>query len=478
MPSPEEASSLTSPPPPSVLTETSSTDPSSVPASFADLGLVDSLCESCSALGFKAPTEIQKQSIPLALQGKDLIGLAQTGSGKTAAFSLPILQAWLKDPKPMFALVLAPTRELAHQIANDIENLGKAQNVKAAVILGGEPMMTQAIALAKGPHFIVATPGRLVDHIESTTGFVKSSAGRPSLQDVKYLVLDEADRLLDMDFGPSITEILKHIPRKRQTFLFSATKTVKVDALKRASLSNPVSVNVVAKYSTPATLRQQYVSSPATEKDVHLVYLASQFPDESTIIFTTKVTEAQRLTFMLKELGFPVVSLHGQMAQPDREVALKSFKKGRKRILIATDLAGRGLDMTTAVDLVINFSLPQTPNDYIHRVGRTARAGRTGRSITVLTEFDIQDLKSIESATGVRMDEFKVDEPTVGLLKERVGEASRISAREMRELEKKNSRGKRKRMDGKGKDEADRDDDVKQAGIPTRVSGVGKKTKR
>lgn len=203
---------------------------------FADLGVIDSLCDACSSLGFTKPTAIQRESIPIALQGKDIIGLAETGSGKTAAFALPILQALLDKPQPLFGLILAPTRELAYQISQQFEALGSLINVRCAVVVGGMDMVPQAISLAKKPHIVVATPGRLLDHLENTKGF--------SLRQLKYLVMDEADRLLDLDFGPILDKILQVLPRERRTMLFSATMSTKLNNLTRAALQQPVRVSI------------------------------------------------------------------------------------------------------------------------------------------------------------------------------------------------------------------------------------------
>jgi len=222
-----------------------------LPKTFAELGIIDSLVDACTALGYKAPTPIQEQSIPLALQGRDLIGLAETGSGKTAAFALPILQALMDKPSSLFGLVLAPTRELAYQISEQFEALGSLIGVKCAVIVGGMDMVSQSISLGKKPHIIVATPGRLLDHLENTKGF--------SLRSLKYLVMDEADRLLDLDFGPILDKILKVLPKERRTYLFSATMSSKVESLQRASLSNPLRVSISASsYSTVKTLIQTF----------------------------------------------------------------------------------------------------------------------------------------------------------------------------------------------------------------------------
>jgi ATP-dependent RNA helicase DDX47/RRP3 len=222
-----------------------SRSPSPAPAeteekkTFADLGVSPELCDACTSLGFKNPTDIQVAAIPPALTGRDMIGIAQTGSGKTAAFSLPILQTLWENPQPFYALMLAPTRELADQIAKQVAALGAPIGVRTAVIVGGMDMMSQSIALSKRPHVIVATPGRLMDHLENTKGF--------SLKGLKYLVLDEADRLLDLDFGPIIDKLLKIIPKERNTFLFSATLSTKVEKLKRASLNKPIQVKVASK---------------------------------------------------------------------------------------------------------------------------------------------------------------------------------------------------------------------------------------
>jgi len=278
------------------------------PATNNIQGIVGSLCDACEALGYKAPTPIQAQSIPLALEGRDLIGLAETGSGKTAAFALPILQALLDKPQPLFGLVMAPTRELAYQISQQFEALGALINVRCAVIVGGMDMVPQSIALGKKPHIIVATPGRLLDHLENTKGF--------SLRSLKYLVMDEADRLLDLDFGPILDKILKVLPRERRTYLFSATMSSKVESLQRASLKDPLRVSISSnKYQTVSTLLQSFVFVPHQHKDTYLVYLINEFAGQSAIVFTRTVNETQRIAILLRTLGFGAIPLHGQLSQ-------------------------------------------------------------------------------------------------------------------------------------------------------------------
>ncbi|ORX58049.1 DEAD-domain-containing protein [Hesseltinella vesiculosa] len=416
---------------------------------FADLGVSKELCDACEKLNFKHPTEIQKESIPWALEGRDIIGLAQTGSGKTAAFSIPIIQKLWDNPQAFFACIMAPTRELAYQIAETIEGLGSVIGVRCAVLVGGMDMMSQAIALSKRPHILVCTPGRLHDHLENTKGF--------NLRQLKYLIMDEADRLLDLDFGPKIDAILKVIPRERNTFLFSATMTTKVAKLQRASLTKPVKVEVATKYSTVDTLLQYYMFFPLKHKDVYMVYLLNEFAGNSTIIFSRTCHDTQRIAIMLRTLGFGAVPLHGQMAQSKRLGALNKFKSGARTILVATDVASRGLDIPS-VDIVLNYDVPQSSKDYIHRVGRTARAGRSGKSITFVTQYDVELIQRVEMDLGRKLDTYPLEKDDVMLLQDRVGEAQRVATLEMKE--RGGSRGKRGKKDEEDDDDDDREEKV------------------
>ncbi|KAI8069878.1 P-loop containing nucleoside triphosphate hydrolase protein [Gongronella butleri] len=416
---------------------------------FAELGVSKELCEACEKLNFKHPTEIQKESIPWALEGRDIIGLAQTGSGKTAAFSIPIIQKLWANPQAFFACVMAPTRELAYQIAETIEALGSVIGVRCAVIVGGMEMMSQAIALSKRPHIIVCTPGRLHDHLENTKGF--------NLRQLKYLVMDEADRLLDLDFGPKIDQILKVIPRERNTFLFSATMTTKVAKLQRASLSKPVKVEVATKYQTVDTLLQYYMFFPLKHKDVYMVYLLNEFAGNTTIIFSRTCSDTQRIAIMLRTLGFGAVPLHGQMAQSKRLGALNKFKSGARTILVATDVASRGLDIPS-VDVVLNYDVPQSSKDYIHRVGRTARAGRSGKSVTFVTQYDVELIQRVEKDLGRKLDAYPLEKDDVMLLQDRVGEAQRVATLELKERGK--ERGGKRGKKSNDSDDEDREEKV------------------
>ena len=290
--------------------------------SFKDLGVCQPLCEATQALGWTSPTAIQAEALPVALSGRDIVGLAETGSGKTGAFAIPILQALLAKPQRLFACILAPTRELAMQISEQFEALGSGIGAKTVVLLGGVDMMAQAVLLAKKPHIIVATPGRLVDHLENTKGF--------NMRQLKFLVMDEADRMLGMDFEEEINKVLQVIPRDRNTYLFSATMTSKVAKLQRASLSNPVKCEVSSKYQTVRTLVQQYIFLPIKYKECYLTYLLNEFAGSTAVVFVSTCASAQKLVLMLRNLGFGATCLHGQMGQVSmRACCVAAMHEGR-----------------------------------------------------------------------------------------------------------------------------------------------------
>ncbi|EMD89346.1 hypothetical protein COCC4DRAFT_195819 [Bipolaris maydis ATCC 48331] len=403
---------------------------------FADLGVREELCDACENLKFTNPTPIQAQAIPLALQGRDVIGLAETGSGKTAAFVLPILQALLEKQQSLFGLILAPTRELAYQIAQQVDALGSIINVKCATLVGGMDMVPQAIALSKKPHIIVATPGRLLDHLENTKGF--------SLKHLKYMVLDEADRLLDLDFGPVLDKILKVLPREgRHTYLFSATMSSKVESLQRAALQNPVRVSISSSsHQVVSTLLQRYIFLPHKYKDLYLIHLLNDNIGHPTIIFSRTVNETQRIAILLRTLGFGAIPLHGQLSQSARLGALNKFKTQSRDILVATDVAARGLDIP-AVDLVVNFDLPSDSQTYVHRVGRTARAGKSGKAVSFVTQYDLEIWLRIENALGKQIPEEVINKDEAMVYMERVNEAQRIAVREMKDLHEQRGKGGR-----------------------------------
>lgn len=435
---------------------------------FQSLGICEQLVEACESLGWKNPSKIQAEAIPHALEGKDLIGLAQTGSGKTGAFALPILQALLEAPQAFFACVLSPTRELAIQIAEQFEALGSGIGIKCAVLVGGVDMVQQAINLAKRPHIVVGTPGRLVDHLTNTKGF--------SLRTLKYLVLDEADRLLNEDFEKSIDEILNEIPRERRTYLFSATMTKKVRKLQRACLRNPVKIEAATKYSTVDTLKQQYCFIPAKYKECYLVYILTEMSGSTSMVFTRTCDATRLLSLILRNLGLRAIPISGQMTQAKRLGALNKFKAGECNVLICTDVASRGLDIPS-VDMVINYDIPSNSKDYIHRVGRTARAGRSGVAISLVNQYELEWYIQIEKLIGKKLPQFSAQEEEVLMLLERVTEAKRISLMKIKE-----AGGKKRRRGGDDDDDNDNNDVEKYLRLKTgkggKMSKNGKTSKK
>ncbi|KAJ3982028.1 P-loop containing nucleoside triphosphate hydrolase protein [Lentinula detonsa] len=433
--------------------------------SFSKLGLSGPLLETLSRMNFSIPTPIQVECIPPGIEGRDIIGIAPTGSGKTAAFAIPILHHLWDYPQGLFACVLSPTRELAFQIASQFDALGATMGVRTAVIVGGDDRVSQAVSLAKKPHVLVATPGRLLDHLKATKGF--------SLRTIKFMVLDEADRLLDSDFGIAIDEILKNVPQERTTYLFSATLTDKVAKLQRANLRNPARVQVSTKYSTVSSLLQYYLLCPLIKKEVILVSLLNSMVQNSIIVFVRTKASARKLAVMLRVLGFRSVPLYGEMIQSQRLGALNQFKSKACNILIATDLASRGLDIPS-VDVVINYDCPTHSKDYIHRVGRTARAGRAGKSILITTQYDVEFIQRLETVLCRQLDLYRHDKSEIDILKERVDEAGRIAINQLKSEDASKSKGGRQKRRISA-DDRDRDDDEVEAGMP---SVSRKKTRR
>ncbi|XP_073448732.1 probable ATP-dependent RNA helicase DDX49 [Aquarana catesbeiana] len=378
---------------------------------FAKLGLSSWLIEQCRQVGICKPNAVQENCIPPTLEGRDCMGCAKTGSGKTAAFVLPILQKLSEDPFGIFCLVLTPTRELAYQIAEQFRVLGKPLGLKDCIIVGGMDMIAQALELARKPHVVIATPGRLADHIRSSNTF--------SIKKIRFLVLDEADRLLEQgctDFTKDLQVILSAVPAQRQTLLFSATLTDTLQELKSVAMNKPFFWESISEVRTVDQLDQRYILVPEKVKDAYLVHLIQKFHDEhedwSIIIFTNTCKNCQILNMMLREFNFPCVALHSMMKQKQRFAALAKFKSSVFKILIATDVAARGLDIPT-VQVVINHNTPGLPKSYIHRVGRTARAGRKGTAITLVTQYDIHLVHAIEEQINKKLGEFAVKERDV-----------------------------------------------------------------
>ncbi|OXB73134.1 UNVERIFIED_CONTAM: hypothetical protein H355_012059 [Colinus virginianus] len=446
-------------------------------AAFRALGLSPWLAEQARLVGLSRPTAVQAACIPPALQGRDCLGCAKTGSGKTAAFVLPVLQVLSEDPYGIFCLVLTPTRELAYQIAEQFRVLGKPLGLKDCVVVGGLDMVAQALELSRKPHVVIATPGRLADHLRSSNTF--------SLKKLRFLVLDEADRLLEQgcaDFTADLEVILEAVPARRQTLLFSATLTDTLNELKSLAMNRPFFWEATSEVRTVDELDQRYLLVPEAVKDAYLVHLIQTFQDEhedwSIIIFTktckslglrcgaddiplsgNPVTlsgvskECQILNMMLRKFSFPSVALHSMMKQRQRFAALAKFKSSIFKILIATDVAARGLDIPT-VQVVINHNTPGLPKIYIHRVGRTARAGRNGISITMVTQYDIHLVHAIEEEIKLKLQEFSVEEKLVLDILTHVNVTRRECEIELEymDFDEKKEINKRKQMILEGKD--------------------------
>jgi ATP-dependent RNA helicase RhlE len=368
--------------------------------SFSSFNLHPSLLRGVADLGFTVPTPIQRDGIPPALEGRDVLACAMTGSGKTAAFALPILHRLIGQKRGVTrALVLAPTRELAAQIVDHFNDLGRHAGIRAAAVYGGVGMQPQERAFRTGVDIIVACPGRLLDHFQYPYA---------RLAGLEILVLDEADRMLDMGFLPDIRRVLKHLPPVAQTLFFSATLPPPIRELSRQMLKNPVSLNV-ERPSAPATGVEQAVYPVRQDiKSALLVELLKGKGIESAIVFTRTKHRANRLAQYLERHGVSCDKVHGNRSQTQRTQALAGFKSGRYRVLVATDIAARGIDVE-GLSHVINFDVPNVPDDYIHRVGRTARAGATGQALTFVSPEEMGELRDIERAVGKPLPRRTVD---------------------------------------------------------------------
>jgi ATP-dependent RNA helicase RhlE len=341
-------------------------------------------------MGYVEPTPIQAQAIPAGLKGRDVLGCAQTGTGKTAAFVIPMIER-LADPanRPSRGLVLAPTRELASQIQQTVDKLGKHRNIFAATIVGGEDIQIQIRALRHRPPIIVATPGRLLDHMWNGTILVS---------DFTIVVLDEADRMLDMGFAPQLNQILDALPEERQTLLFSATMPDDLSTLARVSVKDPVQVSI-GKPATPAEGVTQMVHHISHGEKTPLLLTLLKEPDDSVLVFTRTKHRADRVGEALEKSGHRVAVIHGNRRLSQRRSALEGFKRGKFRVLVATDIAARGIDVANIAH-VINYDLPNSAEDYVHRIGRTARMKAVGRATSFVTAEDHAQIRSIEKLLG------------------------------------------------------------------------------
>jgi len=361
---------------------------------FTSFGLHPSVLKGLKELGFTRPTPIQADAIPPALNGRDVLACASTGSGKTAAFLLPIVHRLIERPRGVTrALVITPTRELAAQIVADLNDLAVHTPITGAAVFGGVGMGPQEHAFRSGVDVIVATPGRLLDHFR---------ARYATLSGLEYLVLDEADRMLDMGFLPDIRRVLKHIPAKRQTLFFSATMPPPIALLTRDILKDPVTINL-QRQAAPATgITQAVYPVPQDLKSSLLLSLLREGIVQDALVFTRTKHRADRVARYLVRHGLAAERIHGNRSQSQRTAALAGFKDGTYRVLVATDIAARGIDVEQ-LGHVVNFDVPMVPDDYIHRVGRTGRADATGDAFTFVSDQEEGDLRSIEQAIGRRL---------------------------------------------------------------------------
>ena len=369
--------------------------PAPAPSGFSELMLAPEINRAITEMGFVSPTEIQSRVIPLLLDGRDVIGQAQTGTGKTAAFGIPLIEGIDETQPYTQALVLAPTRELAMQIAEELRRIGRyIPGLLIATIYGGASYGRQFEDLRSGAHVVVGTPGRVIDHI---------NRGTLKLDKIDYLVLDEADRMLDMGFLPDVERILRRTPRERQTALFSATVPTVIRVLSRRYMFEPASVHVQPQRVTVDEVEQVYYEVAERDKVDGLVSLIEQDPPERAMIFRQMKIGVDRLVGALKRRGLPVAAIHGDMSQKIREQVLKDFRDGSLKFLVATDVAARGLDVPE-VSHVFNFDIPEDSDAYVHRIGRTARAGRSGHAVTFVGEWDSQKLPPIQKLVGQRLE--------------------------------------------------------------------------
>jgi len=383
---------------------------SSCTSTFEGLGVSNWILRQLSCLGISTPSPVQAQCIPPVLDGRDCVGVAKTGQGKTLAFAIPILQKLSVDPYGVFAVVLTPTRELAAQIGDSFSSVGAGMGLRHVVVTGGRDTIRQSQDLDRRPHVVVATPGRLADHVRNNSTF--------SLSKARFLVLDEADRLLAGGFDSDLSCIISALPSSRQTLLFTATNSEAISSVIKSCPNDPFlwTSPDLDQTSTVDQLEQKFVLTPPEARDSYLVqFLLSRREGDiksSSIVFCRTCRDAELIGNLLTKVGLPTSILHSIKPQKERMSGLASFKSGHTKVLVATDVASRGLDIPQ-VDVVVNHSVPRAPVDYVHRVGRTARAGRGGQSVSLVTPHDVGLVLAIEQHTGVKMSELELDDSRV-----------------------------------------------------------------
>ncbi len=352
------------------------------PSDFYNLGIAPNILKMLARLNFKIPTPIQEKSIPLAIEGRDMIGIAQTGTGKTLAFGVPMIQAALQGKQ---GLVVLPTRELALQVNEVFYKLGATLGTRTAVLIGGEPINRQLQELRRNPQIVLGTPGRIIDHLEQKT---------VSLKSVAMLVLDEADRMLDMGFAPQLKRILQALPRERQTMLFSATMPQDIVAMARAYMKFPVRIEIAPPGAPPEKITQELFFVQKQDKPRLLEKILTEYRG-SVLLFSRTKFGAKRIAANIRSLGYAAAEIHSNRTLNQRRAALEGFRNGTYRILVATDIAARGIDVK-GIELVLNYDLPQSPEGYVHRIGRTGRVGGIGHAISFAMPEEKGDVRGIE----------------------------------------------------------------------------------
>ena len=367
--------------------------------SFSTFALSPELLRSVRDRGHHEATSVQSGAIPVALTGRDIVATAETGSGKTAAYLLPLIdRLHRKRATGLSAMVLAPTRELAAQIGREFDILARNTRIRAAVVVGGESMSRQLHELRNGAHVLVACPGRLIDHLER---------GTAKLDRIEMVVIDEADRMLDMGFLPQLRRIMRMVPRRRQTLMFSATMATGVEQIAREFLNDPARVNIGDMSAPPASIRQTIYPVTLDNKGAMLLEILKRDEVDSAIVFTRTKSRADRVAKLLVRNSIKAVAIHGDRSQGQRNAALAGFRAGTYRVMVATDVAARGLDIPD-VSHVINFDLPDASEGYIHRIGRTARMGKAGEALSLVTPEERASLGQIERTLGKKLDRESV----------------------------------------------------------------------
>lgn len=357
---------------------------------FKEFNLSNEILKTIKMLGYKSPTEVQEKVIPIALKDKDIIVKSQTGSGKTASFGIPVCEKVLLENKKPQVLILTPTRELAVQIKEDISNIGRFKKIKCVAVYGKEPVSIQKNQLKQRVHIVVGTPGRTFDHIEK---------GNMELSDIRYLIIDEADKMLNMGFIDQVEDVIKRLPKDRVTMLFSATLEEKIEKLCVKYMNNPEKIEISKKNITTDIIEQEYYEVESDRKFSLLNKIIYTERPDSCIIFCNTKAEVGSIAIKMKNKGFDTKALHGGMEQKDRLEVIQEFKRGRFPFLVATDVAARGIDIEE-ITHVINYEVPAEKESYVHRIGRTGRAGHKGKSITLVSEYEYRRFKSIEEYIG------------------------------------------------------------------------------